>query len=186
MSRRCLVGASDITRTLFGFCQYICLSLLSISILENGFIWLLLLCWDYWITLRLLIAIASNALVCGTSFFLQDLFCEVQSTLFYLFHWMSTFLFFWTPAFSWKGSHETDTVRWSVCQFVSRPFLEDFKGQKLRKPNILELFTLIFSTNTFSYLVLRQCCKKTLHNYLGGFIPPLLFIHPLFKNLLFL
>lgn len=96
------------------------------------------------------------------------------------------FFVFWTPAFSWKGSHETDTVRWSVCQFVSRPFLEDFKGQKLRKPNILELFTLIFSTNTFSYLVLRQCCKKTLHNYLEGFIPPLLFIHPLFKNLLFL
>lgn len=97
LSRRCLVGASDITRTLFRFCQYICLSLLSISILENGFIWLLLLCWDYWITLRLLIAIASNALVCGTSFFLQDLFCEVQSTLFYLFHWMSTFLFFGPP-----------------------------------------------------------------------------------------
>lgn len=97
LSRRCLVGASDITRTLFGFCQHICLSLLSISILENGFIWLLLLCWDYWITLRLLIAIASNALVCGTSFFYKICFARYSPLCFIYSIECQLFCFFGPP-----------------------------------------------------------------------------------------
>lgn len=113
LSRRFLVGASDITRSLFGFCKYIRLSLLSISVLENGFIWLLLLCWDYWITLTLLIVIASNILVSGTSFFLQHLFCKLQSALFYLFHWMSTFCFL-------DHRLQLERIPWNrYCQVVS-------------------------------------------------------------------